>query len=187
MLLLVDNYDSFTYNLYALFKLQGVEIKVIRENQPIPEGDFRGVIFSPGPSNPEQMSGACEKLKVFMGKIPVFGVCLGMQIIAYVLGHEVSKAKTIQHGKEDRIEIVSGSRILQGIPDGFSVVRYHSLSVKLKNDTLTPVAYSYKDSELMAVENPDLKLYGVQFHPESVLSQYGDVIAKNFIEVCYEG
>jgi anthranilate synthase component 2 len=187
VLLLIDNYDSFTYNLYALFRLQGVDVEVIRKNQPIPERDFKGVILSPGPSNPQQMPGACEKLRVFMGKVPVFGVCLGMQIIAHVLGHEISRAKTIQNGKEDRIKIVGDSRILKGIPDGFRVVRYHSLSVKLKNDSLVPVAYSYKDGELMAVESPELKLYGVQFHPESVLSQYGDTIAKNFIEVCYGG
>ena len=187
MLLLVDNYDSFTYNLYTLFRLQGTEVLVIRENEAVPPGDFKGLILSPGPSTPDKMPGACDKLRSFMGKVPIFGVCLGMQIIAHVLGHEVSKAKTIQHGKEDRVRIVSDSQVLKGIPDGFRVIRYHSLSVKLKNDYLKPVAYSEKDGELMAFENQELKVYGVQFHPESVLSEYGDKIAKNFIEVCYGG
>ena len=185
MILLVDNYDSFTYNLYALFRLAGAEVKVIRENEPVPEADFKGMILSPGPSRPENMPGACEKLERVLGKVPVFGVCLGMQIIAHLLGHEVSRAKTIQHGKEDRILKRGDSVILAGIPDGFRVVRYHSLSVKLKGDNLVPVAYSQKDGELMAFENRRLRVFGVQFHPESILSEYGDRIAKNFLEVCY--
>ena len=184
--MLVDNYDSFTYNLYALFRLQGAEVKVVRENEPLPDG-LSGLILSPGPSKPEDMPGACEKLRRVMGRIPVFGVCLGMQIIAHVLGHEVSRARTIQHGKEDRVRVVADSFILRGIPSGFRVVRYHSLSVKLKNGNLAPVAYSEKDGELMAFENRELGLFGVQFHPESVLSEFGHVIAKNFIEVCHGG
>ncbi len=184
--MLVDNYDSFTYNLYALFRLAGADVVVVRENRPLPEG-FSGLILSPGPSRPESMPGACEKLRSVLGKVPVFGVCLGMQIIAHVLGHEVSRARTIQHGKEDRIKIVKDSIILKGVPDGFRAVRYHSLSVKLKNNSLIPVAYSEKDGELMACENPELKVFGVQFHPESILSEFGEKIAKNFLEVCHGG
>ena len=186
MIVLVDNYDSFTYNLYALFVLSGAEVEVIRENQPLPE-KFHGVVLSPGPSRPESMPGSIEKLKQCLGRIPVFGVCLGMQIIAHVMGDEVSKARTIQHGKVDVIHRISDSFILKGLPENFRAVRYHSLSVKPKNSVLKPVAFSKKDGEIMAVENRKLMIFGVQFHPESILSEYGEIIAKNFLEVCYAG
>ncbi len=185
MILLVDNYDSFTYNLYALFRLEGARVEVIRENDPVPYLPFKGVILSPGPSSPGSVPGACRKFETFLGKIPVLGVCLGMQIIAHAMGHEVSRAKTIQHGKEDRIIITGDSTILKGIPSGFKAVRYHSLSVKLKGNNLTPTAHSASDGEIMAVENPELGVFGIQFHPESILSEYGSLIAKNFLEVCY--
>lgn len=185
MLLLVDNYDSFTYNLYALFRLQGAEVEVVRENRDVPISRYAGVILSPGPSAPFAVEGALRKALCALGKIPIFGVCLGMQIIAHLLGAEVSRARTIQHGKPDRILKLKESVILKGLPEDFVGVRYHSLSVKLKSDLLEPVAISKKDGELMAVENQELMAFGVQFHPESILSEHGDLIAKNFLEVCY--
>ncbi len=185
MLLLIDNYDSFTYNLYALFKLQGAEVEVVRENERISLSKYSGLILSPGPSIPLAVKGALEKSLSVLGKKPIFGVCLGMQIIAHLLGCEISRAKTIQHGKTDKIIKLKESIILKGLPDSFIGVRYHSLSVKLKSNLLEPIAVSTKDGELMAVENRDLLVFGVQFHPESILSEYGELIAKNFLEVCY--
>lgn len=187
MILLVDHYDSFTYNLYALFKNLGAHIFVVRENRiPSDLSAFRGVILSPGPSHPSVMAGSIGLLEAILGKIPVFGVCLGMQIIGLLLGYEVSRAKRIMHGKKDRIVLVGDSLIFRGVSATFSAVRYHSLSVKIK-DLKGVVAVSEMDGEVMAIEFPDKLLFGVQFHPESIESEFGDIIASNFLEVCYGG
>ncbi len=185
MLLLLDNYDSFTYNLYALFKLQGAEIEVFRENEEVDLDRYRGVVVSPGPSSPENMKGSLKKVRSVIGVKPVFGVCLGMQMIAYILGATIARARTIQHGKVDNIKKVKDSFILRGIPDVFKAVRYHSLAVRVNDSPFDIVALSEKDGEIMAIENRQLKVFGVQFHPESILSEFGDVIARNFMEVCY--
>lgn len=185
MILLVDHYDSFTYNLYALFKNQGADLQVVRENS-IP-GDlkqYKGIILSPGPSHPRTMKGSIRLLEKVTGKIPVFGVCLGMQIIGLTLGGTIRKARSIMHGKKDIAQVINESIILKGVPREFKIVRYHSLIVE-PGENLKIVAVSVKDGEVMAVENEKLRVFGVQFHPESVESEYGEVIAKNFLEVCY--
>lgn len=187
MILLVDHYDSFTYNLYALFKNLGAHIVVVRENRiPSDLSAFKGVILSPGPSHPSVMTGSMRLLEAIAGRIPVFGVCLGMQIIGFFLGYEVSRAKRIMHGKRDRIVLLGDSIIFRRIPTTFSAVRYHSLSVKIR-DLKGVVAVSEVDGEIMAIEFPDKLLFGVQFHPESIESEFGEVIASNFLEVCYGG
>jgi len=179
MFLLVDNYDSFTYNLYALFKSLGIEIKVVRNDEFI-KGDFEGIIISPGPSHPKNSGTSLEYIDFYKSEVPIFGVCLGMQAICYYLGFTVDRARTIQHGKRDRVLIKKDSCLFKGLPDSFYAVRYHSLSVK----GIDSIAISETDNEAMAFEDVNNLLFGVQFHPESFLSEYGDVIANNFIKIC---
>lgn len=183
MFLLVDNYDSFTYNLKSLFENQGVEVKVIKNDQYIDADKFEGIILSPGPSIPQNSGTTLRYLKEYTGKKPFFGVCLGMQSICYSQKYTVAKAKTIMHGKKDKIIPNSNSMIFDKIIKPFTAVRYHSLVVTdLEDDNITATAQS--DGEVMAYENKDLQLFGVQFHPESYLSDEGPNIVKNFINFC---
>ncbi|HOJ49727.1 MAG TPA: aminodeoxychorismate/anthranilate synthase component II [Spirochaetota bacterium] len=182
MFLLVDNYDSFTYNLYALFKSLNIEVKVVKNREFIKNG-FEGIIISPGPSHPKNSGLTLDYIDYYKGKIPIFGVCLGMQAICHYLGYKVDKASTIQHGKKDTIIIKKGNILLKDLPKKFYAVRYHSLSVK----GIDPIAVSETDNEAMAFEDSKNYLFGVQFHPESFLSEYGIEIATNFIKICKKG
>jgi anthranilate synthase component 2 len=179
---MVDNYDSFTYNLVALFRLNGAEVDVIRNTEYINADKYQGIILSPGPSNPANSGSTLEYLKNYAGKTPIFGVCLGMQSIGHYLGLEVPKAKSVMHGKTDSIRICRESKILKGVPDGFTGVRYHSLAVAAPDELI--VAKAASDSECMAIEDDENRLYGVQFHPESILSGFGGVMVRNFMEIC---
>jgi anthranilate synthase component 2 len=177
MFLLVDNYDSFTYNLYALFVLNGAEVELIKNNELVDADKYEGIIISPGPSHPANSGTSLEYLKEYTGKKPIFGVCLGMQAIGYHLGHEVGKAKSVMHGKIDKVK-PEKSVLFDGI-DEFEAVRYHSLAVKCGDDIVTARAES--DGEVMALEDKEKMLFGVQFHPESVRSEHGNRIVTNFI------
>jgi len=178
---MVDNYDSFTYNLVALFRLNGAKVDVIRNTEFKSANEYKGIILSPGPSNPANSGTSLEYLEKYTGRIPIFGVCLGMQSIGYHLGYEVRKAKSVMHGKADNIKISAQSKILEGVPDGFSSVRYHSLAVDAKE---LSIAEASSDGECMAMEDHSRLLYGVQFHPESILSQSGDIMVRNFMNIC---
>ncbi len=182
MFLLVDNYDSFTYNLYALFRLAGAEVDVIKNTEFRSAEGYQGIILSPGPSNPSNSGTTLEYLKKYTGKTPMLGVCLGMQAMGYHLGYEIRGAKTIMHGKTDIIKKTKESKLFAGIPDGFTAVRYHSLAVAAPESVMTAIAAS--DGECMAMEDEANRLYGVQFHPESVLSACGDIMVKNFMNIC---
>jgi anthranilate synthase component 2 len=182
MFLLVDNYDSFSYNLYALFRLAGAEVRVVKNDLLIEAGRYQGIIISPGPSTPENAGYSLEYLKKYAGKKPFFGVCLGLQCIGRHLGYEVGRAASVMHGKADRMVRVGASTVLDGLPETFSAVRYHSLAVKADEKRVTARAGS--DNELMALEDKEEMLFGVQFHPESVLSEHGAKIADNFMKFC---
>ena len=182
MFLLVDNYDSFSYNLFALFRLAGAQIDVVRNTEFKPADGYNGIILSPGPSSPENSGTTLKYLDMYTGKIPMMGVCLGMQTMAYHLGYKVRKAKTVMHGKADDIMITKPSKIFAGMPESFSAIRYHSLVADVADELKIAVAKS--DGECMAMEDDKNMLYGVQFHPESILSTHGDNIAKNFMKIC---
>lgn len=185
MYLLVDNYDSFTYNLYALMKNQGAEVDVIRNTDPLPDmGKYRGIVLSPGPSRPENAGMTPEIVREQTGRIPIFGVCLGMQAIGAHLGNTIRSANTIQHGKTDIIRFKAGSVLFDGISGPFAAVRYHSLAVDAKPETTPVTATADSDGEVMAIEDVDKQLFGVQFHPESILSEQGDAIVRNFLKFC---
>lgn len=177
MFLLVDNYDSFTYNLYALFRLNGAEVELIKNNETVNADKYEGIIISPGPSHPANSGTSLHYLKEYTGKKPIFGVCLGMQAIGYHLGYEVGRAKSVMHGKIDRVK-AEKSVIFEGINE-FDAVRYHSLAVKGADHLVTARAKS--DGEVMAMEDKEKMLFGVQFHPESVRSEEGAKMVTNFI------
>ncbi len=184
MYLLVDNYDSFTYNLYALCVKCGMNIKVIKNDIDISAEKFNGIIISPGPSNPENAGLSLKYIQKCSGKIPILGVCLGMQCIGYFLGFKIKHANTIKHGKVDRIKIIGDSVLFENIDDCFKSVRYHSLAVKVSKNSSLVKAVSISDREIMAIEAKEKMLFGVQFHPESYLSENGEQIIKNFKKFC---
>jgi anthranilate synthase component II len=180
MYLLIDNYDSFTYNLYALFSECGAAIDVIKNDAYVPAGRYRGIIISPGPSSPVNSGTTLRYIKEYLGKKPIFGVCLGMQALAYSLGFGITRANTVRHGKVDEITIVKNSVLFSGMPETFSAVRYHSLAVEMDERYVTSRAKN--DGTVMSIEDSERKFFGVQFHPESILSQYGGHIVRNFLD-----
>lgn len=180
MYLLIDNYDSFTYNLYALFCSCGAELKVIKNDEYINADDFEGLILSPGPSNPSNSKNSLKYIAEYAGKKPIFGVCLGMQIIGYHLGYNIKSAKTIQHGKTDTVIHNENNILFKNVPKEFTVVRYHSLAVDINENAVT--SRSAMDQEVMSIEFPEKMLFGVQFHPESVSATYGEQIVKNYMD-----
>jgi len=189
MILLIDNYDSFSYNLYQLIGGVNPDIKVIRNDemtvQEIESLNPEIIVISPGPGKPADAGICVEAVKYFKGKIPVFGVCLGHQSICEAYGATVSYASRLMHGKTSTVKIDGSSMLYKGMDNENSeilVARYHSLSVV--EDTLPPeliVTGRADDGEIMSVEDPVNKVYGVQYHPESVLTPRGKEIIRNLL------
>ncbi|MDK2791227.1 MAG: anthranilate synthase component [Deferribacteres bacterium] len=182
MYLLIDNYDSFTFNLFSVFKNLGQEVRVIKNDEFVKADNYKGIILSPGPSNPANSGTTLKYLEKYAGQKPIFGVCLGMQAIGYFLGKKVRNAASIKHGKVEEIKVIKREILYKNIPDKFKAVRYHSLVIDMDETFVT--SKSVSDNEIMSIEIPDKKLFGVQFHPESYLSEYGAEIVKNFITYC---
>ncbi len=188
MILMIDNYDSFTYNLVQLFQRLDQEV-VVRLNDKITPEEIlamepTAIILSPGPCTPTE-SGICpEVVRQLHSKIPILGVCLGHQVIGEVFGAVVGSAGRIMHGKTDRVQH-SEEALFQTIPPEFTAARYHSLAVSaLEQATeLVPLAFSATDGSLMAMKHVNYPVYGLQFHPESFASEYGLEIAQNFLQI----
>jgi len=190
MLLMIDNYDSFTYTLVQYFKTLGQEVLVKRNNEitieEIKQLNPQYIVISPGPGTPEQAGLSKEIILQFYKNVPILGVCLGHQAIAQSFGASVIKAKKVMHGKTSNI-IHSQTDIFDGIDNPFVVTRYHSLIVD--EDTLPEqiqaTAWTYDDNnnknELMALKLKNYPVIGVQFHPESVLTQFGHKLLSNFL------
>ena len=187
MILLIDNYDSFSYNLYQLIGSIEPEIRVVR-NDKITIDEIRtlkpkALILSPGPGRPKD-AGICEEaIRELKDEIPIFGVCLGHQAICEVFGGTVGYAKELMHGKSSQVRKSPDSLLFKGLPERFQAARYHSLSASA--DTLPPelkVTAITDDGEVMAVEHSLYPVYGVQFHPESVMTPDGKIILENFLE-----
>ncbi len=183
-LLLIDNYDSFTYNLAHLFGVLGVEV-VVRRNDEITVEEIERLapshlVISPGPGRPEQAGISEEAVRAVAGTVPVLGVCLGHQAIVSVFGGEVGQARTLVHGKATSVSH-DGRGIFAGIEDGFQAGRYHSLAATAVPDCLE-VSATAADGEVMAVRHRELRVDGVQFHPESVLTPSGPELGRNFLE-----
>lgn len=187
MILLIDNYDSFSYNLYQLIGSVDPDIRVIRNDQmtlsEIEALAPRAIFLSPGPGKPAD-AGICEDVvRTFTGKIPLFGVCLGHQAICEALGGTVSYAERLMHGKVSEVTLDHTGRLFSGLPDTIPVARYHSLAAV--RDTLPDclrVTAQTADGEIMAVEHTKYPVCGVQFHPESVMTPDGLTIIRNFLE-----
>ena len=186
MILLIDNYDSFSYNLYQLVGSIEPDIKVVRNDelsvQEIEALNPSHIILSPGPGKPCD-AGVCEDVVRELGdKFPILGVCLGHQAICEVYGATVTYAKRLMHGKQSVCSI-ENDVIFEGLSDKLEVARYHSLAAKEETipDCLKVIAVSDDDSEIMAVKHATNKVYGLQFHPESILTPEGNTILRNFI------
>lgn len=187
MILLIDNYDSFSYNLFQLVGEVNPDVVVYR-NDKITLDEIRSlnpeaIILSPGPGKPENAGICIDVVKEFYDKIPILGVCLGHQAICIAFGAKVSYAKRLMHGKSSIISLDNDS-IFEGLESEISVGRYHSLS--LKEDTLPEslriISKAMDDGEVMAVRHNDFNVYGLQFHPESILTPDGLKIIENFLE-----
>ncbi len=188
MILLIDNYDSFSYNLVQLSGSINPDIKVIRNDElTVPEVealDPSHIILSPGPGYPKD-SGICEEvIRRLASKVPILGVCLGHQAICEVYGGEISHARRLMHGKKCTIHLDNTCQLFQGLPQQMEAARYHSLAVRAETlpDQLKVIA---KDEigEVMAVKHEQYQVYGVQFHPESIMTTLGNVVLENFLKL----
>ncbi len=187
MLLLIDNYDSFTYNLYQYLRQLGAEVEVVRNDrtsiEEIKKMQPEKILISPGPSTPENAGISNDVIKHFGSKTPILGVCLGHQCIGYSYGGEVIRAAKIMHGKSSLI-YHQGEGVFTGMPSPFSAIRYHSLVVSDKNlpDCLEVTART-EDGTIMGLRHREHPVEGVQFHPESFMTEAGIEVLKNFLNM----
>ena len=189
MILLIDNYDSFTFNLYQMLS-QYERVEVIRNDgktvEEIEAMKPAGIVLSPGPGRPEN-SGICPQvIRSLRGKIRILGVCLGEQAICQVYGGTVSHAIKPMHGRQSEVDIVDDSELFKGLGRKMKVARYHSLIAEEESleGTELRITGKTKQEEVMAVEDSGRKVYGVQFHPESIMTKDGAKILENFARIC---
>jgi anthranilate synthase component 2 len=189
MVLMIDNYDSFTYNIVQYCRELGADLRVIRNDEMTVE-EIAGlgaekIILSPGPSTPDEAGVTLEVIERFAGETPIFGICLGHQGIAQAFGGEVIRARNMMHGKTSQVKVTEETPIFRELPKEFRATRYHSLVVNPENlpERIVPTAVSTDDGEIMALQIRDLPVYGVQFHPESILSEYGHEMLDNFLKL----
>lgn len=187
MLAVIDNYDSFTYNLVQYFGELGVEMKIFR-NDAITLDELRDlqpsrICISPGPCTPNEAGISCDVIKAFGESIPIFGVCLGHQSIGQVYGGEVVRAEKLMHGKTSMIHH-EGRSVFKDLPNPFEATRYHSLIVRRASlpDCLEVTAWT-EDGVIMGLRHKDFNVHGVQFHPESILTNCGKQILQNFLDL----
>lgn len=186
MILLIDNYDSFTYNLSHYLQTLGADVEVVRNDAMTADELFglgaAAAIISPGPSSPKNAGVCVEFIRKFAGRIPMFGVCLGMQSIGYAFGGNIVRAMRTMHGKISKIDH-DGKGCFKGITSPMSVVRYHSLAVERATlpDCLE-VSATAEDGEIMGIRHKQYLIEGVQFHPESILTYGGKRLLANFLE-----
>jgi len=188
MILLIDNYDSFTYNIYQYVVDQNNDVDLVKNNQvnfsKIDTGTYSHIIISPGPGSPSD-SGCCiEVIKKYHKDIPILGVCLGHQAIGKFFGSKIIKNKEICHGKVSNIYHNNRSILYKSIPGKFRATRYHSLVIDSKTLSIDlQINAKLSDGTIMGVEHTEYPLYGVQFHPESIETTYGKRIINNFINI----
>lgn len=190
MLLMIDNYDSFTYNLVQYLGELGADVRVYRNDQISVQEIGRlnpdRIVISPGPCTPNEAGVSLETIRQFAGKIPILGVCLGHQSIGQAFGGRVVHARQVMHGKTSRIRH-RGAGVFRGLPDPIEATRYHSLVIAKESlpSCLEVTAWTETEAgqmdEIMGVRHRELAVEGVQFHPESILTQYGHAMLKNFL------
>jgi anthranilate synthase/aminodeoxychorismate synthase-like glutamine amidotransferase len=186
MILVIDNYDSFTYNLVQYLGEMRADIEVVRNDEVTVEDILKKkpdhILISPGPCSPKEAGVSVEVIKKLSGKIPILGVCLGHQSIGYAFGGDIVRADKLMHGKTSQISH-DGKGVFKGLPNPFRATRYHSLVIK--KDTLPDclvVTATSEDGEIMGVRHKTLPVEGVQFHPESILTEAGKDLLRNFLE-----
>jgi anthranilate synthase/aminodeoxychorismate synthase-like glutamine amidotransferase len=188
MILIIDNYDSFTYNLVQLVGTMTLDLRVIRNDAlSVPSIRALGpshIILSPGPGYPKD-AGVCEDVvRTLGGRVPILGVCLGHQAICEAYGARIAHAKKLMHGKKSSVTVDTASPIFQGLPDTVEAARYHSLAARRETlpESLRVIAEDAA-GEVMAVAHRDYPVYGLQFHPESVLTPCGETLIRNFLNI----
>ena len=189
MILMIDNYDSFTYNIVQYCRELGADLKIIRNDEmsidEVKELNPQKIIISPGPASPDEAGITLDVIRYFKDFVPILGICLGHQSIAQVFGGDVVRAKKMMHGKTSMMKQNQQCAIFKDLPDIFRATRYHSLIVDKDTipDSIEVTAYSEDDHEVMALKIQDKEIYGVQFHPESIMSEYGHKIIGNFLNI----
>jgi anthranilate synthase component 2 len=186
MLLMIDNYDSFTYNIVQYFGELGEDVRTVRNDeitlQEIAEMKPDRICISPGPKAPRDAGVSVDVIKEFGGKLPILGVCLGHQAIGEAFGGKIVRAKQVMHGKTSMIAH-TGEGVFKGIPSPFTVIRYHSLAIERASlPACLEVTAWTDDGEIMGVRHKEFDIEGVQFHPESILSEHGHALFRNFLE-----
>ncbi len=186
MLLMIDNYDSFTYNLVQYFGELGEDVRTYRNDEitleDIEKLNPTRICISPGPCTPHEAGVSVPVLKHFAGKKPILGVCLGHQSIGAAFGGKVIRAKEVMHGKTSPIQH-TGVGVFKGLPSPYTIIRYHSLAIERESlpDCLEVTAWT-ADGEIMGVRHKEFQIEGVQFHPESILSEHGHALLQNFLK-----
>ena len=185
-LLMVDNYDSFTFNIVQYFGELGAEVEVHRNDEITLEGIAARrpdrLVISPGPCSPAEAGISVAAIQHFAGKLPILGVCLGHQSIGAAFGGKVVRAQELMHGKTSVITTTQEG-VFAGLPEKFTVNRYHSLAIEKKSlPAVLEVTATSSDGEIMGVRHKELSVEGVQFHPESILSEHGHALLKNFLQ-----
>jgi anthranilate synthase component 2 len=187
MLLMIDNYDSFTYNLVQYFGELGEDVRVVRNDELTLDDIERAaparIVISPGPCSPAEAGISVPVLQHFAGRIPILGVCLGHQAIGAAFGGDVVRAQTIMHGKTSRITH-DGRGVFADIPSPYTVVRYHSLAIaRATLPACLEISAQTEDGEIMGVRHREFAIEGVQFHPESIESEHGHLLLRNFLQL----
>ncbi len=188
-LLMIDNYDSFTFNIVQYFGELGADVTVVRNDEitvdeiqrRLDAGQIDRLVISPGPCSPAEAGISVPAIQHFAGKLPILGVCLGHQSIGAAFGGKIVRAKEIMHGKTSLVTH-RGTDVFRGLPSPFTVIRYHSLAIERESlpDCLEVTAET-ADGEIMGVRHKTMPIYGVQFHPESILSEHGHDMLRNFL------
>ncbi len=186
---MIDNYDSFTYNIVQYCRELGADLKIIRNDEmSIEEIEAlkpEKIIISPGPASPDEAGVTLEVIEYYKETLPILGICLGHQSIAQSFGAKVIRAKHMMHGKTSMIQRQGTCSLFHKMPELFRATRYHSLIVEKTSipDVIIPTAYSQDDNEMMAFQIKDRPIFGVQFHPESIMSEFGYEILDNFLKL----
>ena len=189
-LLMIDNYDSFTYNIVQYFGELGAEVAVVRNDEitvaeiaaRLEAGQLDRLVVSPGPCSPAEAGISVAAIRHFAGKLPILGVCLGHQAIGAAFGGKIVRAQALMHGKTSVITTTQQG-VFAGLPEKFTVNRYHSLAIeKSSSPEVLEVTAWTDDGEIMGVRHKELAIQGVQFHPESILTEHGHAMLKNFLE-----
>ncbi len=190
VVLIIDNYDSFVYNIAQIVGELGAMPIVVRNDEisisAVERINPDRIIISPGPGSPEKAEDvgiSTEVVRRFYRSIPILGVCLGHQVIGYAFGAKIRRARRIMHGKISTIKIVNRTNLFRGVPEVFKATRYNSLVVDSLPNNLVLDAISLDDGEIMAIHHIEYPVYGVQFHPESIGTEYGKAILRNFLDL----